>query len=96
MDRVDILSRRAQRLRAKGEHRKAANTYGELTSVEPTNARWWVLLAITAYSAHRVEVCVKACRQAAYLFRQRGERARDRSLARWVDAHGELSDRQAA
>lgn len=78
--RVGQLARRALRLRRQGEFRKAANAYGELTSVEPHASRWWVLLATTLATSGRADDARKALRQATYLLRQRGASARARSV----------------
>ena len=75
-ERIDLLARRARRLRAHGEYRKAANTFGELTSVDPDHAPWWVLLGATLTAAHRSDEAVKAFRQAMYLLRRAGESGR--------------------
>ena len=79
-ERTEILARRARRLRSQSEFRKMANTYGELTSVEPEASRWWVLLAMALHAIHRDDAAAKALRQAAYLLRHAGETARERSV----------------
>jgi hypothetical protein len=89
-DRIDVLARRARRFRAKGEFRKAANAYGELTSIEPHVARWWVLLATMLHEAHRVDESVKAFRQANFLFRHAGQHARMRSVRRLMATYTDL------
>lgn len=81
-ERVELLARRARRLRARGEFRKAANTFGELTSVDPDYAPWWVLLGTTLHAAHRDDAATKALRQAMYLFRRAGHPGRERAVAR--------------
>lgn len=78
--RVGQLARRALRLRRQGDFRKAANAYGELTSVEPHASRWWVLLATTLATSGRGDEACKALRQATYLLRQRGASARVSSV----------------
>ena len=85
--RIDILAQRGRRLRARHEYRKAANTYGELTSIEPHQARWWVLLGVSLLATRRIDDCVKALRQAMYLFRRAGQTARATSARAWLDAH---------
>ena len=89
-ERIERLSRRGRKLRAHGESRKAANAYGELTSVSPEDPRWWVLLAITLHEARRGEESAKALRQALYLFRHTGDTARYASLTRWIRSHCDL------
>src|SRR5262249_19107241 len=71
-EQIAILERRGRRLRSRGEFRKAANAYGELTGLEPGVARWWVLLGVMLFRANRAEEAAKALRQAAYLFRRAG------------------------
>jgi hypothetical protein len=91
-ERIEILARRARRLRAQGEFRKAANAYGELTSIEPESGRWWVLLGMMLGAAHRPEPASKALRQAAYLFHHCGELGREQVvrqlIARFDDGDG--------
>jgi Flp pilus assembly protein TadD len=84
-ERIDILARRARRLRARGEFRKAANAYGELTSLEPEAGRWWVLLGVMLHAAHRLEPAHKALRQAVYYFHQRGEPGREQTVRLLLD-----------
>lgn len=91
-ERIDRLSRRGQKLRALGEFRKAANAYGELTSVSPDDPRWWVLLAVALHGARRGDECAKALRQAMYLFRRAGEMSRYASLTRWIRSNLDLAD----
>lgn len=76
-ERIEILARRARRLRADGEFRKAANAYGELTSIEPRAGRWWVLLGAMLRESNRVEPAIKALRQAAFVFHRAGEGTRE-------------------
>ncbi|MEI8254436.1 MAG: tetratricopeptide repeat protein [Deltaproteobacteria bacterium] len=89
-ERIEPLSRRGRKLRTRGEYRKAANTYAELTSVSPEDPRWWVLLAVTLHEIHRVDDTSKALRQALYLFRHGHDSARYASLTRWIRAHCDL------
>lgn len=79
-ERIEILARRARRARGRGEFRKAANTYGELTSVEPETARWWVLLGVSLRALTREDAAGKAFRQAIFLLHRRGETARERAV----------------
>jgi Flp pilus assembly protein TadD len=88
-ERIEKLSRRARRLRKKGDFRKAANAFGELTSVEPNVARWWVLLGVVLRDSRRHEESRKALRQAQYLFRRAGELRRFETvrslLVQWAE-----------
>lgn len=79
-ERVEILARRARRFRVRGEFRKAANAYGELTSIDPEGARWWVLLGAMLFAARRREESFKALRQAIYLFHRAHEPAKEQSV----------------
>ena len=79
-ERIDVLSRRARRLRLRGEYRKASNVYGELTSIEPQRGAWWVLLGVMLQRANRAEQSVKALRQAMFLFRRTNEQRRCESV----------------
>lgn len=79
-ERVEILARRARRFRARGEFRKAANAYGELTSIDPEAARWWVLLGMMLFAARRTDEAFKALRQAIYRFHQAHEPGKERSV----------------
>ena len=89
-ERIERLSRRGRKLRAHGEFRKAANAYGELTSVSPEDPRWWVLLAVMLHEARKLDESTKALRQALYLFRHSGDTLRYASLTRWVRTHCDL------
>jgi hypothetical protein len=88
-DRSEILARRARKLRAHGEFRKAANAYGELTSIEPGCARWWVLLGVMLHAARRDEASTKALRQAEYLLRRAGEIGRARTVRMLLERAGQ-------
>jgi Flp pilus assembly protein TadD len=95
-ERIERLARRARRLRADGEYRKAANAYGELTSVEPEHARWWVLLAVALHHARKDGESAKALRQALWLFHRSGEKHRYASLTRWIRTHCDVPPAHAA
>jgi Flp pilus assembly protein TadD len=90
-ERIDRLARRGRKLRSQGEFRKAANAYGELTSVSPEDPRWWVLLAVMLHDARREAESAKALRQALWLFRRAGEMTRYASLTRWIRTHLDLA-----
>ncbi len=90
-ERIEPLSRRGRKARSRGEFRKAANTYAELTSVSPEDPRWWVLLAVCLHKIRRVEDTSKALRQALYLFRHDHDSARYASLTRWIRSHCDLT-----
>lgn len=86
--RIAILARRAQRLRRDGQHRKAANAYGELTSADEFSGRWWVLLARALWDCRKEDEAIKALRQAIYLFRQENALGRAKTvqdlISRWT------------
>ncbi|MBI5517821.1 MAG: hypothetical protein HY909_28880 [Deltaproteobacteria bacterium] len=91
-DRIERLARKGQRMRRDGEVRKAALAYGELTAADPSTPRWWVLLAMAQWALRRPEEARKSFRQAAYLFRQSGDSAREavvRGLLDRLEADGD-------
>jgi Flp pilus assembly protein TadD len=90
-ERIELLARRARRLRARGEYRKAANAFGELTSIDPEHAPWWVLMGAMLRVCHRDDAASKALRQAAYLFRRGGQPGRERAVRQLADAANGLT-----
>lgn len=92
---LETLARRGHRMRARGEFRKAALAYGELTGIEPENPRWWVLLGVASREITRATEARRAFRQAQYLFRQAGDTLRAGTMAMLVaaldDGPGSLS-----
>jgi Flp pilus assembly protein TadD len=93
---IDQLAHRARKLRANGEHRKAAQAFGKLTQAMPEEPRWWVLFAVCLHAAHHTDESTRALRQALYLFRCRRDHARAASLRLWLGAHDLTPDAHAA
>jgi Flp pilus assembly protein TadD len=75
-ERARELTERAQKLRRKGELRRAVLAMREACAVgEPNSARWMMLGDMLARTGARDEAG-KAMEQALYLCRRRGEKAK--------------------
>lgn len=83
--RTESLARRGRKLRREGSTRKAVNAYGELTSIEPEHAPWWVLLGVCQRDLGRHEEARKCFRQALYLLRQQDDDGRAAPVLRLLE-----------
>jgi cytochrome c-type biogenesis protein CcmH/NrfG len=97
-DPAEILRRRARRLADKGDPRGATLALRELVAVEG-EARSWALLGAMLVRARRADDAIDAFKQAFWLHRKAGARARARTVARLLVAlapHDEKLARLAA
>jgi Flp pilus assembly protein TadD len=81
-DRAEELTLRAQKLRRKGELRRAAVTLREACALEEENAARWMLLGDVLFRTGKREEAAEAMKQALYLRQQRGERGRVNTIRR--------------
>jgi hypothetical protein len=80
---VELARRRARRLRASGNYRKAALALREW--VRHTDApQAWVAFGAMLARARRNEQALQALREGLWRFRRQGELARARSVARLI------------
>lgn len=92
--RIESLARRGRKFRREGLFRKAANAYGELTSIEPDYSPWWVLLGVCQRDLGHDDEARRALRQALFLLRQQDDDAREvsvRALLADLDGHAGYS-----
>jgi cytochrome c-type biogenesis protein CcmH/NrfG len=74
--RAEELTARAQKLRRKGELRRAAVTLREACALDEANAKRWALLGDVLFSMGKKEEAADALKQAVYLRERAGEKAK--------------------
>ena len=82
-ERDDLLKRRALRLAAKGEYRKAALALRERAALVG-DAASWVMAGAMLRRAHRDHEAIVALRQGLWLHERAGATQRARSVARVI------------
>ena len=81
-ERADELALRAQKLRRKGEWRRAAFALREATALDESNAPRFMILAHLLARVGLRDDAARAMKQALYLRERRGERARANVIRR--------------
>jgi cytochrome c-type biogenesis protein CcmH/NrfG len=82
--RAERLTVKAQRLRRKGELRRAAVTLREACALDERNAAKWVLLGDVLFSLGKKEDAARALKQAVYLRERAGERSKANVVRRLI------------
>ena len=84
VDRAEELTSRAQRLRRKGELRRAAMTLREACGLDEENAARWVMLGDVLFRTGKKEEAARAMKQALFLRNRRGDRAKANVIRRLI------------
>jgi cytochrome c-type biogenesis protein CcmH/NrfG len=82
VERARDLAARAQKLRRKGELRRAAVALREACALEEGNAARWVSLGNVLFRMGKREEAAHALKQAVYLRERRGERTKANAIRR--------------
>jgi len=82
VERARDLAVRAQKLRRKGELRRAAVALREACALDEQNAARWASLGNVLFLIGKREEAARALKQAVYLREQRGERAKATAIRR--------------
>jgi Flp pilus assembly protein TadD len=83
-DRADELAARGQRLRKRGELRRAAVTLREACALDERNASRWVMLGDVLFRAGKKDEAARALKQAVYLCEQSGHKAKANVVRRLI------------
>ena len=83
-DRADELTARAQKLRRKGELRRAVVTLREACALDERNSARWVMLGDVLFRMGKREEASRAMKQAVYLLERRGDRPRANVIRRLI------------
>ena len=82
--RAEELTARAQRLRRKGELRRAAVTLREACAIDERNAARWVLLGDVLFRMGKKDEAAHALKQAVYLRERAGEKSKANVVRRLI------------
>jgi cytochrome c-type biogenesis protein CcmH/NrfG len=82
--RAEELTQRAQRLRRKGELRRAAVSLREACALDEQNAARWVMLGDVLFRLGKKEEAAHALKQAVFLREQAGERSKANVVRRLI------------
>jgi Flp pilus assembly protein TadD len=82
VERARDLAGRAQKLRRKGELRRAAVVLREACALDEKNAAHWASLGIVLFRMGKREEAAGALKQAVYLRERSGERTKATALRR--------------
>jgi Flp pilus assembly protein TadD len=83
-DRADELTARAQRLRRRGELRRAAVTMREACALDEQSSARWVMLGDVLFRAGTKDEAARAFRQAVYLCERSGHKAKANVVRRLI------------
>jgi Flp pilus assembly protein TadD len=81
-DRAEELTARAQKLRRKGELRRAVVALREACAIDEENAVRWMLLGDVLFRTGKKDDAARAMKQALYLRERQGDRARANAIRR--------------
>jgi Flp pilus assembly protein TadD len=81
-ERAEELTVRAQKLKRKGELRRAVVVLREACAIEEENAVRWMLLGDVLFRTGKKEDAARAMKQALYLRERWGDRARAGAIRR--------------
>jgi cytochrome c-type biogenesis protein CcmH/NrfG len=82
--RAEELTAKAQKLRRKGELRRAAVTLREACALDESNAARWALLGDVLFRMAKKEEAADALKQAVYLREQAGEKSKATVVRRLI------------
>jgi Flp pilus assembly protein TadD len=83
-ERADELTMRAQKLRRRGELRRAAVSLREACALDERNAARWALLGDVLFRMGRKEEASAALKQSVYLRERAGERSKANVVRRLI------------